>query len=325
MRLWLKNTGAAQDGSPRIFAFQAACVCGQVVRGVRKGVHQLVPCPACGAGVFILPSSPWLERAQPASAGRESEAATRRLRPRDWLLPLAACALSVCGLVLVYHWFLAPLLTPVKNKDLSRQVVDEKDALLERLAEARKLFHEGSFRLAVAALNPHDRKLDLARLSPEDRLAWRQVERQAALLADLLAESLEEVLHHAAGVREPEWQLDFRHRYQGKAVVLDAEFRKTQRGWQVNYPLMLGADRARMVVEDLRILERVPPHEPQRLVVGARLASLKLEPPGPIWVLRFQPDSGVFLTDPEAAARLGPFLADVESRGLLERQARWAE
>ena len=48
-----------------------------------------------------------------------------------------------------------------------------------------------------------------------------RVERQAALVADLLSESLGEILQRAAGAREEERQEQFHRRYRDKAVIFD--------------------------------------------------------------------------------------------------------
>ncbi len=320
LRHWLKQTGS--EPAPGVF-FQVACACGRVITGPRLPAPQVRPCPACAAYVFVLPLSPWLEEARKQNPQLMLPQA-KKLRRRDLLLPVTASGLAILVLFLVYRFLVGPLLENKKDHGLSTEPAS-KIAVLERLAQARKFLAEGSFRLAADGMAKDSQKLDL--LAPEGRRYWRQVERQAALLADLLAEPLEDLVRHAAGTRsQDEWQADFRHRYQGKAVVLDAEFRKPFGApWQVNYPLIVAGQRVKVVVDEVKILQRLPPNEPVRLVVGLRLASLKLEPPGPTWVLRFDPDGGVFLTDPDAAARVCPALAEEDTKVILKRQEGWAE
>jgi hypothetical protein len=221
---------------------------------------------------------------------------------------------------------MVPLLFPDRH-ELPTDPAAGNPTLQGRLEQGRKLLAEGNFRLALAAMKPEANPLDLSSLTPHERHAWRQIYRQAALLADILSEPLEDIIRHGAGfVREQEWQEDFRYRFQGKALVLDAEFRRPVGGaWEVSYPLFHGQERARIIVEDLKILQAVPSPEAQRLVVGMRLASVKLENPGPAWVVRFEPDSGVFLTDPAAAARVCRALIDPEALSILERQHHWVE
>src|SRR5205807_1443510 len=148
---------------------------------------------------------------------------------------------------------------------------------------------------------------------------WAQVYRQAALLADLLAEPLEDVLRHAAGVREAEWRADFRRRYQGRAVVFDTDVRRTADGYRLGYVLRAGDEEAHLDVGGLTVLRGLPLDQPQRLLFGVRLAAVGREAPGG-WVVRFEPDSGVLLTDAAAAAACCPVLADSEGRALIDRQ-----
>jgi hypothetical protein len=66
----------------------------------------------------------------------------------------------------------------------------------------------------------------------------------------------------------------------------------------------------------------LPLEEPTRLLFGARLARVRRDTPSS-WEVRFEPDSGVLLTDPGAAAVCCPFLGEAELRALLQRQAGW--
>lgn len=303
-------------------SFAVSCGCGQLLTGMRTAAAQHLACAKCHEIVFVLPAGPWLELAKNLSS--PASAAPPRLTRRDLLLPIAASALALAVLVFAYRQWVAPLLFPVKN-DVQGPTVHQA-SLPERLARGQKLLAEGSFRLAVLEMSPDDRVPDLSSLDNEQRRAWKQTYRQAALLADLVAEPLEELLRHAATTKEQEWQAEFRQRYQGKSLVLDAEFRRRLDGrWEVHYPLFQGDERSRLVVDDLKILGQVPPQQPQRLLIGMRLAAIVLEPPGPTWVVRVEPDSGVFLTDPTAAARVCPAFNEPEALMILERQARWVE
>jgi hypothetical protein len=195
-----------------------------------------------------------------------------------------------------------------------------------RLAQARQLLARGEFLGALAeaeaagALHAHEPDA----LSARERLALGQLRREAALLADLSAESLEEILRHAAGLPGPEWEATFRRRYRGKSVVLDTEVARTaagryRPGWRIRSP----AGEGELKLDGLKLLDALSLEAPERLVFGARLSSAHREAPGG-WVVRLEPDSGVLLTDPEAAALCCPALADATSRELLLRQRRWA-
>ncbi len=319
MRSWWRQ---AEPPPISTATFSVTCVCGQIVHGPRPATFQDFSCSHCGAQVFVLPMSPWLDLARkigPADAQPPSGKLTRR----DFLLPSAASVLALALLVLTYRLWIAPSLFP-QRVDLSSPPDVPTPVLAARLLRAQRFLAEGSFWLAVHEMDAGTP--DLRTLTPEERRAWRQTHRQAGLLAELLSEPLEDILRHGASMKEQEWQADFRHRFLGKALVLDAEFRRPLGGnWEVRFPLYHGQDRARVVVEDLQLLSAIAVHDPQRLVVGARLASVKLELPGPAWVVRFAPNSGVFLTDPSAAARVCPAFAEPEAIAVLERQQRWVE
>jgi hypothetical protein len=180
------------------------------------------------------------------------------------------------------------------------------------LKQARKYLAEGSFRLAAEQLaGPVPTAL---------KRPWEQLRGEASLLADLLVEPLEDVVRHAARTAEQrEWLADFPRRYQGKAVLFDMVVERLPSGeYQANYPLLLDARAVRLELGELLLLRKIPLEEPQRLVFGARLQSVRLEQPGPTWVVRFQPESGLLLTDPQAAARCCPdSAAQVEKQGRL--------
>src|SRR5207253_7949854 len=125
--------------------------------------------------------------------------------------------------------------------------------------------------------------------------------REAELLADLVDIGLEEMVERAAASDEQEWQADFAHRYEGKSIVLDVIVQQTNGGkYQVTYPLRAGADEARLELSNLKMLVGLDLERPRRLLFGASLAAVRAEAPGPVWVVRFHPDSGALITDAEA-------------------------
>jgi hypothetical protein len=125
-------------------------------------------------------------------------------------------------------------------------------------------------------------------------------------------------------VRRPdEWQDRFRAQHLGKAVVFDDVVGRDPAGRPALavYRVGAGGEKARVALEDLRLLRRLPLDPPQRLVFGGRLASLEREDGGG-WVFHFDPDSGVLLTDAGAvAACVGP--PDADLLEVLRRQQQW--
>jgi hypothetical protein len=90
----------------------------------------------------------------------------------------------------------------------------------------------------------------------------------------------------------------------------------------LGYAFFVRGRPARLALGDLKLLPTLPLQRPQRLLFGARLASVRPENGG-VWVVHFVPDSGVLLTDPDAVHAAYPLPTD-ELREVLERQAGWA-
>ncbi len=276
----------------------------------------MVRCARCGADRFILPRSP-LPAPEATKAG--SDAGPGQRQSRLWIYPTAAVVFTLLILGVVYLGFQAFHSGPA-TRDTDKKGTSEESGAKERLRQARENLAQGKFRLAVQALLSDESPG--AELTPAERRAWRQLYREAAVLADLNYEQVDEVLSHAAGMPEAEWRADFRQRYQGKALVFDVLLsRKPGGGLQANHPFFAGPDQARLELSE-KPFGSMNLDQPRRVIFGARLASVRLEPPGPTWVVRFLPDSEVLLTDRQGAGRYCPPLADPESAKILEEQAR---
>lgn len=329
MRRWLGATGAAPGLG---VSYEVACACGHVARGFRKSRYQVVRCPACAQPIFVLGRSPLPSvAAATAAAGKgtgEEAVAARPLIPWPWRWPLAAAILTLGGVVLVFWILLRNLDQPrgLQHSNASRQ--NEIDAHLQA---GRTALSEGSFRLAeeqlAAARTLRDRQPQALGISESRSL--NRLYRQAALLASPLPKSLEEVLQQASGLRnEEEWRKQFEANYQGRGVVFDDRVqRDAARGYRLmTYELRAGfgkdAEPARLEIGNLKLLHALPLDAPQRLLFGAQVAAIAREPPG-VWVIRFEPDSGVLLTDLGAVAAYCPQPVDDELRELVKRQAEW--
>ncbi|MBI3409646.1 MAG: hypothetical protein HY040_15000 [Planctomycetes bacterium] len=322
MRLpWRPSSSRHEPG----LSYQVTCTCGTKLTGKRQASHLILSCPKCESPVFVFPRSPWGQPSSGALAAQPTNATPGSFHARDWLMMVAAALVALGVLVLAYRWFVSPSSLLERKADRSAKELSPREALLARHARAEKLLADGSFRLAIEELSAGGEKVDLTPLSGSERPQWDQTQRQAALLADLIAEPLEDVLIHAAGTRELEWLVEFDKRYKDKSVIFDAEIQRGPKGgWQIRYPLMAGRDRARLAMDNLAVLKLVPGLGPERLLIGARLASIQLEPPGPTWVVRFQGESGVLLTNPGAARLFSP-ADDKELVKTLQRMASWLD
>ena len=132
-------------------------------------------------------------------------------------------------------------------------------------------------------------------------------------------------MQEAALVRNPdEWQARFENDYRGRAVIFDDVVRRDANGRPAlsNYTVVVNKETARLALEDLKLLQALPLPPPARMLFGARPAGCAREGGGG-WVVRFEPDSGVLLTDQGAAASCCPAPLGRELEELLRRQEGW--
>jgi hypothetical protein len=195
---------------------------------------------------------------------------------------------------------------------------------------AQEHLSQGHFHLAMsaagAALASLRKKPELS-ATPEHR-ALEQLYREASVLSDLSPLSLTEIIEAGGRLSAAEWDAVFPHRYQGQSVVLDMEVRRVAGRYQHSLLLFPSAtaapqDAALLELDGLEVLARLPLEEPQRLIFAARLQSVRQEKQAGAWVVRLAPDSGVLLSDPNAAVHLCPALNDVAARQVLDRQRGW--
>jgi hypothetical protein len=185
------------------------------------------------------------------------------------------------------------------------------------VAEAREMIRRRHFAGAV-------KRLQDARERGEVHPELTQLYREAALLHDLSTQSLEELLGIAQAERAPEqWREKFRES-RGKAIVFDDVVDLDPWGHSrlAGYEVRINDERARVHLE-LKLLRQLSLGSGRRLVFGARLANVAREDGG-VWVIRFDPDSGVLLTDEGAAEACGLVPVDDNLRRILAEQAQWA-
>jgi hypothetical protein len=303
-------------------SYELTCTCGRSVRGERGRRHQVVPCPVCGRPLFVLPRSPWL--APPPTGPRPRGGG---LRP--WRGPLLAGFASAAVLA---AGFLVAL--PYLGRDKPDPPEDVAPAVRERVRAGQKALAEGQAHRALRELNAavglRDRQP--GGLSPGEHRRLNQLQRQADLLVRLSRRSLEEILRDSARVRhDEEWEAQFKDD-RGKTVVFDDVVGRDDAGRPALRFYAVHLDKpedkepvtARVALEDLALLRDLPLATPCRLLFGARLASCRGEKGG-AWVVRFQPDSAVLLTDPDVAAACCPAPLDRDLLEALDRQRRWLD
>lgn len=304
------------------FAYVIACPCGTTPTGWRTASFQEIPCPQCGRRLIAFPAHPWLVGPGAASPSDRSAAEpVRRSEGRNSLLfwPVLAGASTLALLIGFYLVVLGPILS--RNGKLP-PVAPEDPEPADALVRARDLLGKGQFRRAVETLEALSERPGIDKKSSVLR---QQLHREAALLADLSAEPLEDLLLHAAATAPEEWKAESRRRYRGRAFVFQATFEKKAGGWESDYPLVTErGEMVRILWDGLAAFDSLPGPGPQLLVIGARLESLEVEAPGPVWTLRWQSGSGVFLTSAPALRSCCPDLDGPELEALVRRQFRWA-
>jgi hypothetical protein len=301
-------------GNEPVAPYEVVCECGRVVKGLRKSRHQVVPCPGCGRSVFVLPFSPLPPITSADDPTKGTPPSFERRLFRHWKKPLGATAVALVAIVFIVFLALS-----------HRRQNPGPQAINQRMNAGKQLLAQGKFHEAVreldAAFRLRERYPDS--LSAPERRDLVQLHRQATLLVDLLSQSLESILFQASEeLDEQEWQALFGDRYKGRAVVFFAEVRRdAHANYQLDYDFFIQDRRAIVELGNIQLLRALPLDRPQRLLFGARLASVGSEAGG-TWVIRFEPDSGVLLTDPGAvAACYSRPLEGVDE--VLQRQSAW--
>jgi hypothetical protein len=220
---------------------------------------------------------------------------------------------TAAALAAVYWIFLLP-----RPRQADSDSAAHETSSSARLQQARRYFGDGMFRLAADEL-----QTEPTELPPDQKRLWRQLKREASLYADLCTEPLEDILRHAATTPEPEWQADFPRRFAGKTIIFDTIVQRTASGKLRATYVFAGPERTNLEINALDLLRQLPLDQPRRVLFGARLAGIRLEAPGPSWVVRFEPDSGVLLTDATAAGLCCAALNEPDAIRILADQAKF--
>ena len=313
----MKGDAPTLPGLPwfhRMTSFELTCACGQPLRGDRGRRHQVVTCPACGRPSFVFPLSPYdLPPEPPPPRGRW----------RAWRTPLLAALASVSVLLVAFAlaWpYLLPQIVPV---------VDEPDAgtLLAEAEVARVALAQGKFRLGRRLIDDVLARRDRlpSALTAAQNRDLNQLQRQADVLARLSTRSVEQIVSQGMLVRDPgEWSAQFAD-YRGRTLIFDDTFRRDADGRVVATEVVeVGQEVVRLAFGDLELLQDISLDDSPRLIFGARLAGCRREEGG-TWVIRFERDSGVLLTDPDLWRACSSADLDDDTRRVFVRQRALVE
>lgn len=156
----------------------------------------------------------------------------------------------------------------------------------------------------------------------ERRAEVEQRRREAAVVADLLFESLPEVLTSVPGVPRGVAAAEFARRYRGRAVLFDAAVSREGGAVRVDYELRTREGPVDVRWGELAVFDGLPLAEPTRLIFGVRLDKVERDAAGR-WTLFLEADGGVLLTDGRVLACTALPSLDEQTRAALARQARW--
>jgi len=287
--------------------FRARCACGAVAEGPRPSKARAVPCPGCGRRLFVFAAPPGEPRPP------------RRWR---WRGPLIAAALSVALLAIVLA-VIIPLLARGPGT-----AVPALEAIEARLGAGERLLGQGKFHLARAELDEAVRLRAAAPglLDAERGRHLNQVQRQADLLARLSPLALEEVVRHASLERDDDERAARWAAFRGTTILFDDALRRGPDGKPEFAGLRVrsGGEDARLSLDGVEALRDLPLEAEPRVIFGARLASCKREEGGG-WVIRFEPGSGVLMTDAAALEAACAVPLDEGVKEVLTRQRRWVK
>ena len=296
-------------------AYELRCACGASLRGTRQAQAQTVSSTVCGAKRFVLPRSILPDVV--AGSDRPVAAPARKTWPR---------AAVAGGMLLAFAGVVAWLVFHLNGKPAAVPPLSNEELFEQHLATSRADLADGAYRQAARELATALQIADslAGRLSIAERRRLQQQQREAAILGDLLSESLAEIARQAAGIPDREWQEIFQQRYAGQSFILDDTVHRDAAGrFHLNLKLVLANSAMKLDLGQVKILQSVPQlSRPQRVLVGLRLAGLRNEPAG--WSVILDPDGGVLMTDPDMASSLSVPI-DAELREVLNRQKVWLE
>ena len=231
-------------------------------------------------------------------------------------------ALCVAGFVVLLPFLFRPT-NPAATEPRPTAV-----QLGDRTDSGRRALADGTFNVAVrefnAAIELRDRQPDL--LTARQGRDLNQLQRQADLLARLHSLPLQDVLKEAALTPGgEEWRGHFDAVHKGRTVLFDDAVRRDAGMGRLAlacYDVRAGTEKAVVALDDLTLLHALPLDPPPRLIFGGRLLGMAREKGG-VWVVHFEPDSGVLLTDTDAVAACWPVPPDRDVLRTLQRQVEW--
>lgn len=322
VRQWWSN---GRSGPAPAVPFEVTCVCGRATTGWRQAKSQAFACPECKQSLFVFPVSPLppvapLEGEPPPPVPAALAPGTRPL----WFWPAVAGGGTLAVVTLVFAFVLWHLLSLPPGADRTSQAT-AADAEAQ-WAQGRKALAIGEFRQAADKLNAAAvllrAKPDLLPAAEGRKLLNQQREADLLFRWDRDGRKATEKLFENLN-NDP----DLLREYRDRVLIFDAEVRRDPRGvYHVEYRRLQVRELVRLDLQDFKLLQRLPLQEPQRLIFAGRLADATRAGGAGPWVVRLEPDSGVLLTDIEAASICtGSQPVDAALQEVIQWQTKWVE
>ncbi len=318
VRHWWSNGHVA---ALPVVPFEVACTCGRSVSGQRQLQSLVLPCPGCGRPVFVLPISPFAVDGTiaPPAASPSAPLAGRPI----WFWPVIAAGTTLLLAALFFTVLIAYYVSDTDANRGTRRPTAE--AVEQHWKEGQRAWADHDFPQALRefseAATPLEQSPDLLPLARR-RLLLNQ-RREAELLADWA--------NSPKGAKQPELLFgnlnvdpDLLGVYRHHVLVFDVDVRRDPLGqYHIEYRRPKIGDLVRLDVQNFKLLQKLPLTEPLHLIFAARLADARHTADGP-WLVTLEPDSGVLLTDIEAANFVtGPPLD--QRAEAIQRQTKWVE
>jgi hypothetical protein len=234
-----------------------------------------------------------------------------RLRRNRNSLIFVAVALMVVGTVAFRTW-------------------RSRRADLPRIAELGKVeglaaLDEGRFDRAHQLLSQAKQAVISLGDAYEGAEAIKQGADEAAIIAQLVPASLEDLLDEASRADPKDWARTFSANYQGRSLIVDARVSAVPDGlgngrYELDYRIFRegegGQPRSmgRIDTTGFKKIDQIKPRVGDRLILGARLGSFKFDAGRDEWLVGLEPESGVIMTHAKALEALG-MPVDGESAG----------
>jgi hypothetical protein len=182
--------------------------------------------------------------------------------------------------------------------------------------EGLKALDEGRFDTAHQLLSAARRAVDSLGGAFEGADAIRHGAEEAAIFTNLVPRPLEAILEEAARIPTEDWPSHFETLYQGRAIVVDAHFTSVPQAegsgrYDLDYRIVQEGEGGRpprigrIALNGFRLFELAKPKAGDAVRFGARLAGFWFDPSTEEWLVALEPESGVYLTHPEALTALG--------------------